>query len=80
MAYSTPHFERLPGDRASEDYWREVETLGVHELVRMADGPDYVGKTMDGRYVRVPDPSRRHDEQLRIGLILLSAHCGKWYN
>lgn len=82
MASSTTHGPAgvsISAD-APEAYWEEVERLGIHDMARMADGPDFVGKTADGRYVRVPDP-RRYREPDRVGALLaLTAFCARWYN
>jgi len=70
-----------PDDRATEEYWGEVAALGIHDLVRMADGPDFVGKTPDGKYIRVLTPPPGAAEQDLMGaLFFLTAQCKKWLN
>ncbi len=78
MAY----LDRTPpipaSERAPEEYWQEVAALGIHDLVPMADCPDYVGQTPDGAYIRVPNPPRAEGEALMQALIALTARCEKW--
>ena len=80
MAYPTEYSLPVDARRAPEAYWIEVESLGIHDLVRMADGPDFVGRAPDGEYVRVPNPPRHQELELQRALAALTARCRKWYN
>ena len=66
--------------RAPPEYWSEVESLGIHDLTKMADGPDFVGRMRDGEYIRVPNPPRHCERELQWALFSLTARCKKWSN
>jgi hypothetical protein len=68
-----------PTQPTLEEYWSEVAALGIHDLVRMADGPDFVGQTAEGKYIRVlaPPPGAGEDD-LMGALFFLTAQCKKW--
>ena len=82
MAYSPTYdpWGASTDARAPDEYWQVVEKLGIHDLVRLADGPDSIGKTADGRYIRVPNPLPYSEEQRVRALFILTAHCRRWYN
>ena len=78
MTYVPPLFPLPTPDRdASDAFWRDIDDLGIHSLVRLADGVDFIGETIDGEYVRVPDPSRHDEPALRRALIGLTVRCLK---
>ncbi len=81
MAYDPSYQSPSPGHRnAPEEYWMEVESLGIHDLVKLADASDFVGVTEDGDYVRVPDPPRHRSYELGMALHKLTVRCRKLYN
>lgn len=78
MTY-VPQLFALPTPEPGEldAFWRQIDDLGIHSLVRLADGVDFIGETSEGEYVRVPDPSRHDVSALRRALIGLTVRCLK---
>ena len=82
MAFPAPDdlIDVARDDEAADLFWEDVASLGVRQVARMADLRQFVATTPDGRYVRIPDPACCREQERVAALLVLAAHCNKWFN